>query len=169
MSQTYFVLQLLGGIAFLIGTTAFLYAMSQDRRGGKLHRISAAIARRRGETMLREEPLRPQSVVLFYRAQHVSTGRVFPGHHLFIPPGSLWLGTTVSSSTATKCGVPGASAMKLPAGIAFALLGSAVSPIPIQKVPDITVKSPAFESVCGGNRSDHPRLPHRGESAAPPT
>ena len=44
MSQTYFVLQLLGGIAFLIGTTAFLYAMSQDRRGGKLHRISAAIA-----------------------------------------------------------------------------------------------------------------------------
>jgi hypothetical protein len=43
-NQTYFVLQLLGGIAFLIGTTAFLYAMSQDRRGGKLHRISAAIA-----------------------------------------------------------------------------------------------------------------------------
>jgi hypothetical protein len=31
MSQTYFVLQLLGGIAFLIGTTAFLYAMSQDK------------------------------------------------------------------------------------------------------------------------------------------
>src|SRR4029078_11194105 len=49
------------------------------------------ISRSRGETMLREEPLRPQSVVLFYRVQHVSTGHVFPGHHLFIPPGSLWL------------------------------------------------------------------------------
>src|SRR4029078_606714 len=35
--------------------------------------------------MLREEPLRPQSVVLFYRPQHVSAGRVI--HHDFIPPG----------------------------------------------------------------------------------
>src|SRR5215470_10625561 len=37
------------------------------------------ISRGRGETMLREEPLRPQPVVLFCRAQHVSTGHSVPG------------------------------------------------------------------------------------------
>ena len=45
--------------------------------------------------MLREEPLRPQSVVLFYRAQHISTGHAIPGHHVLIPPGLLWLGFPV--------------------------------------------------------------------------
>src|SRR6476619_143037 len=40
------------------------------------------ISRGRSETVLREEPLRPQSVVLIYRPQHVSTGHVIPGHHL---------------------------------------------------------------------------------------
>src|SRR6476660_3115659 len=48
------------------------------------------ISRGGREAMLREEPLGPQSVVLFYRAQHVSTGHVVPGHHVFIPPGWLW-------------------------------------------------------------------------------
>src|SRR4029077_6790314 len=48
------------------------------------------ISRGGGEAMLREEPLRPQTVVLFYRAQHVSTGHVVPDRHVFIPPGSLW-------------------------------------------------------------------------------
>src|SRR6476620_9065371 len=50
---------------------------------------SDLIGRGRGEAMLREEPLRPQPVVVVYRAQYVSTGDVVPGHHVFIPPGSL--------------------------------------------------------------------------------
>src|SRR6478736_2723962 len=44
------------------------------------------ISRGRGEAMLREKPRRPQTVVLFYRAQHVSTRHVVPDHHVFIPP-----------------------------------------------------------------------------------
>src|SRR5215470_7600001 len=44
------------------------------------------ISRRGGETMLREEALRTQSVVIFYRAQDVSTGDAIPGHHVFTPP-----------------------------------------------------------------------------------
>src|SRR5262245_37382663 len=36
------------------------------------------------ETMLRGGPLRPQPVVLFDRAQYVSTGHAVPGHHVFI-------------------------------------------------------------------------------------
>src|SRR5215475_5184884 len=40
------------------------------------------ICRGRGETMLREEPLRTQTVVLLYRPQHVSTGHAVSGHHV---------------------------------------------------------------------------------------
>src|SRR5262249_22189802 len=42
------------------------------------------ISRGGSETMLGEEPLRPQPVVLLYRAQHVSTRHAVPGHHGFI-------------------------------------------------------------------------------------
>src|SRR5215470_10770740 len=54
--------------------------------------------------------------------------------------------------------------MKLPAGMALALLGSAFSPIPIRKVPEITVKSPAFESVCGDAVALRQLEPHREET-----
>src|SRR2546428_2777808 len=37
------------------------------------------------EAMLREEPIRPESVVLTYGAQHLSTGHAVPCHHLFTP------------------------------------------------------------------------------------
>src|SRR5262249_46418857 len=43
------------------------------------------ISRRRGETVLREEPHRAQAGVLFYRAQHVRAGHVIPSHHAFTP------------------------------------------------------------------------------------
>jgi hypothetical protein len=69
-----------------------------------------------------------------------------------LPRADLFNRTTVSSSTDPKCGVPGASAMKIPAGIALTLLGSAFSPLPIRKIPEITMESPGFESVCGATR-----------------
>src|SRR5439155_5797521 len=34
------------------------------------------------EAMLREEPIRPEPVVLTYGAQHLSTGHAVPRHHL---------------------------------------------------------------------------------------
>src|SRR5262245_59839908 len=52
-----------------------LISCAQDRfRRVTVFLPGQLISRGRGETMLREELLRPQSVVLFYRAQHISTG-----------------------------------------------------------------------------------------------
>src|SRR6202044_4134373 len=44
------------------------------------------VGRGRAETMLGEERLRPQSVVVLYRAQHVSIGDAVPSHHVLTPP-----------------------------------------------------------------------------------
>src|SRR5262245_32577241 len=54
--------------------------------------ISRSTRRGRGETMLREELLWPQPVVLMYRAQHVTAGHAVPCHHVFIPPGMVMSG-----------------------------------------------------------------------------
>src|SRR5580704_1463193 len=44
------------------------------------------IGRGRSETMLREELVWAQPVVLVYRAQHVMTGHAIPCHHVFSSP-----------------------------------------------------------------------------------
>src|SRR5512133_3682937 len=51
------------------------------------------ISRGRSESMRGEEPLRPQSVVLLYRAQHVSMGHLVPRNrtrHLALPESFMW-------------------------------------------------------------------------------
>src|SRR6476660_4377759 len=68
-----------------------LISCTQDR----FRRVTASfpnqlVSRGGGEAVFGEEPLRPQTVVLFYGAQHVSAGHLVPGHHVFITPGSLW-------------------------------------------------------------------------------
>jgi hypothetical protein len=42
--------------------------------------------------------------------------------------------------------------MKFPDGMAFALLGSVVPPIPARKVPETVAKSPVFDGACGETR-----------------
>src|SRR5262249_28830766 len=71
------------------GTKALARGELISRAEDCLWRVTALfpgqlISRGGSKTIFREEPFRPQPVVLFYRAQHVGTGHAVPGHHGFI-------------------------------------------------------------------------------------
>src|SRR6266516_346217 len=81
-------LEITGGQALAGGE---LISRAQDR----FRRVTAfvpdqVISRGRAETMFSEERLRPEPVVVLYRAHHVIAGHVVPYHCHRVLPGSLW-------------------------------------------------------------------------------
>src|SRR6266480_7195059 len=81
-------LEITGGQALAGGE---LISRAQDR----FRRVTAfvpdqVVSRGLAETMFREERLRPEPVVVLYRAHHVFAGHVVPYHCHRVLPASLW-------------------------------------------------------------------------------